>query len=158
MTSESLTGAIVPSVARRISILSGHTDWQKESFSLGTAVLKSSQFPHDTSAKSTEKPKWQEEHDPALEVAVTPNTLKKLMQYHGSLVKVSISWQALLVLGAQSLLHLKGLIAILWHPAWSYEMAEFMAAPDRESVYCRKEIAKSFRNHIMVADLTSKLD
>ena len=89
MAQQPLMGFLVPSIARRISILSGHAVREKELAQLKIAI---SSYSHKVTLRGDEdQALWHQDNDPAVEIAVTSKTLQHLMLYHGALVKVRVS-------------------------------------------------------------------
>lgn len=82
-------GFLIPLIARRIAILNGHADWQPENH-FEVELLNTSLLARPSaSCQDTDKDEsWRHDEDAAIEVAVSSASLKRMMLYHGSLVKV----------------------------------------------------------------------
>ena len=88
MAQQPLMGFLVPSIARRISILSGHADREKNTVKLRVAVSAHPHLEANLRGEEDQAP-WQQDYDAAAEIAVTTASLRQMMLYHGALVKAS---------------------------------------------------------------------
>ena len=125
MTHQPILGFLVPSIARRISILKGHADIDRKHIRLKIVTAQYPSFEVDLQEGEHEQASWDKDYNAAAELALTSATLRRMMLYHGALVKVSLSKGSLLTLpAAKSEIQIYVLVAIHLEmsSAWIWEI------------------------------------
>ena len=88
MTQQPLLEYFIPSIGRRISILGGNAD-RGQNIRLKLIYSGSPHYDFE-GYQRLEQHTWNQDYNPAVEVAVTSATLRRIMLYHGAIVKVGL--------------------------------------------------------------------